>query len=216
MFFALYNLVWQIQFFGIVLVVSDRMGAIQRQLLRSVRPPLHREAELEEATTFGGQWWVAEGEIRRLQRARLALHRVARLCGHHFGLALSLSMLNRLLQVVCTSYSTVLMVKHWPHLSFGLRAMATTFGALSVVEACCPLALCWACTSAADRAVRVGLVLNKIQFLLPPRVTSRSLQLAVEKLHFSAAGFFDLHLRLFVALIGTSVTYVIILVQLRS
>ncbi|XP_046995977.1 putative gustatory receptor 2a [Schistocerca americana] len=192
------------------------MGAIRRQLLRSVRPPLHREAELEEAATSGARRWVAEGGLWWLQRARLALHRVARLCGQHFVLSLSLSFLNRLLQLVCTSYSSVLLANNWQHLSFGLCALAAAIGVLLVVEASFLLALCWACSSAQDRAVRVGLVLDKIQSLLGPSVTSSSLQLAVENLCFSAAGFFDLDLRLFVALIGTSVTYVIILVQFRK
>ncbi|XP_046996161.1 putative gustatory receptor 2a [Schistocerca americana] len=192
------------------------MGAIRRQLLRSVRPTLRREAELEEAATSGGRRWVAEGGLWRLQRPRLALHRVARLCGQHFGLSLSLSFLNRLLQLVCTSYSSVLLANNWQYLSFGLRALAAAIGVLLVVEASFLLAQCWACSSAQDRAVRVGLVLDKIQSLLGPSVTSRSLQLAVENLRFSAAGFLDLDVRLFVALIGTSVTYVIILVQFRK
>ncbi|XP_049798796.1 gustatory receptor 23a-like [Schistocerca nitens] len=189
------------------------MGAVCTQLLRSVRPPLCREAELEEAASSGGRLWVAEGELRRLQRARLSLHRVARLCGQHFGVALLLSVLKNSVRMVLKTYFLVLFVKWNDFLEKKLFVVAYVTSVELVFAAGNLLTMCWACSSASSRAATAGRLMDLILALPPPLSAPGVLHLPVGKLAFSAAGFFDIDLHLFVAVIGTVVTYIVILAQ---
>ncbi|XP_049857536.1 putative gustatory receptor 2a [Schistocerca gregaria] len=192
------------------------MGRLNSQLLKSVRPPLHGEADLEEAVTSGRQWWATEGKLRRLQRARLALHRVARLCGQHFGPALLLSVLNTLIQIVYLSYALVLRVKYWPWLENYGHSDVLVLSALLFYTTSYLLAICWICSSAVDRAGTARKLLEMIRILSPSVTNSICLRLSVESMRFSAIGFFDIDLHLFVAVLGATVTYLIILVQFYS
>ncbi|XP_049833531.1 putative gustatory receptor 2a [Schistocerca gregaria] len=208
-----YSHLWQVQFFGIVLTVRDRLGVVCTLMVRSVRPPLDGEAQLEEAATSGGRRWVSEGDLRRLQRARLALHRVARLCGGHFGIALLLSVVNSSIRMVLLTYGVVLMATRVQFLKSVLIVAGCVACTKLVVAAGDLLAVCWACSSAEDRAATVGRLADRILALPLPSPAPRALHLSVERLTFSAAGFFDIDLHLFVAVVGTVVTYIVILAQ---
>ncbi|XP_047116755.1 putative gustatory receptor 2a [Schistocerca piceifrons] len=191
------------------------MGAIRVQLVRSVRPPLHGEAELDEAVVSGGRRWAAEGELRRLQRARLALHRVARLCGHHFGPALLLSVLQHAVQMVSLTYNVVLLAQSDRDPTHQTRAATFSLCLFVLAITVSLLAMCWLCSSAANLADTVGELLGKLQILLRRGITSDVLCLSIKRMNFSAAGFFDIDLSLFIATIGTTITYVIILIQFK-
>ncbi|XP_049798780.1 gustatory receptor 23a-like [Schistocerca nitens] len=189
------------------------MSAVCTQLLRSVRPPLCREAELEEAASSGGRLWVAEGELRRLQRARLSLHRVARLCGQHFGLALLLSVLKSLVRMVLMTYFLVLLLRWYKFVQKESLVVVYVTCVELVFAAGSLLAMCWVCSSASARAATAGRLMDLILAIRPRSSAPGVLQLSVEKLAFSAAGFFDIDLHLFAAVIGTVVTYIVILAQ---
>ncbi|XP_047107198.1 gustatory receptor 23a-like [Schistocerca piceifrons] len=212
-FVVAYSHLWQVQFFSIVLTVRDLLGVVCTLLVRSVRPPLDREVQLEEAATSGGRRWVAEGDLRRLQRARLALHRVARLCGRHFGIVLVLSVIHSSILLVLLTYGVVLMVTRLQFLESVLIVAGCVACTKLVVAAGNLLAVCWACSSAADRAATVGRMVDRILAPPLPFPAPRVLHLSVERLTFSAAGFFDIDLHLFVAVVGTVVTYIVILAQ---
>ncbi|XP_046996202.1 uncharacterized protein LOC124611416 [Schistocerca americana] len=207
-------MVWRVQFFGIVLVLRHRMSIVCWQLLRSTRPPASSEAELEELATRAGQPGAAgavEAEVRRLQRARMALHRCARLCTLHFGPALLLAVLGDLVAIPCLTYS-------WLNISSSSRSsvkLGLTCLWLAVVL-CRHLVVCWVCSSAADRAVRADLVMSRMQPMLHPGAVVEVLRLSVDTLRFSAMGFFDINLHLFMSTVSTAVAYLTILGEFHT
>ncbi|XP_047001293.1 gustatory receptor 68a-like [Schistocerca americana] len=160
-------------------------------------------------------WWAAGGELRRLQRARLALHRAARLCGHHFGPALLLSVLQHAVQMVTLTYNVVLLAQSDRDPTHQTRAATYSLCLFVLAITTSLLAMCWLCSSAADLADTVGELLAKLQILLQQETTSDVLCLSIKRMNFSAAGFFDIDLSLFVATIGATITYVIILIQFK-
>ncbi|XP_049855361.1 gustatory receptor 23a-like [Schistocerca gregaria] len=187
------------------------MGIVCGQLLRSTRPPAGSEAELEEMATRAGQPGAAgavEAEVRRLQRARMALHRCSRLCSLHFGPTLLLSVLADFIVMTCTAYWIILLAQQRAK---STQILVSVSGFTSVL--CCQLLVCWVCSSAADRADRAALLLSRLQPLLRPGPAVDVLQLPVERLRVSAMGFCDIDLRLFTATISAAATYLVILVQ---
>ncbi|XP_046991878.1 uncharacterized protein LOC124597138 [Schistocerca americana] len=182
-------------------------------MVRSVRPPLDGEVQLEEAATSGRRRWVAEGDLWRLQHSRLALHRVARLCERHFGIALVLCVIRSSTRMFLLTYGVVLMVTRLQFLESVLIVAGCVACTKLVVAAGNLLAVCWACSSAVDRAATVGRLVDRILALPLPSPAPRVLHLSVGRLTFSAAGFFDIDLHLFVAVVGTVVTYIVILAQ---
>ncbi|XP_049776452.1 putative gustatory receptor 2a [Schistocerca cancellata] len=214
-----YSLLWHVQFFGIVLLVRDRLGAINTLLLAAVRPPLGSEAELEELVTqpsLAGRALVVEDDLLRLQRATLALHRTARLCRRHFGPALLLAVLRSFASVVSLSYAV---------LETGRRSQMPERVRLPLVAGlscwlglslCHALLACWVCSSAAERAATVGLRMARVRLLVRSSGSSGVLQLPVDRLHFSAAGFFDIDLPLFVSITTAAVAYLVVLIQFSA
>ncbi|XP_049771111.1 uncharacterized protein LOC126128289 [Schistocerca cancellata] len=200
------------QFFGIVLVLRHRMGIVCGQLLRSTRPPAGSETELEELATRIGQPGETRkveavgAEVRRLQRARMALHRCARLCTLHFGPALLMAVLGDLVAIPCLTYS-LLNISSTSSVMLGLTCLW-----LAAVL-CRHLLVCWVCSSVADRAVRAGLVMSRLQPMLHPRAVVEVLRLPVDTMRFSSMGFFDINLHLFMSTVSTAVAYLTILVE---
>ncbi|XP_047113403.1 gustatory receptor 23a-like [Schistocerca piceifrons] len=190
------------------------MGVVCGQLLRSTRPPAGSEAELEELATRAGQPGAAgavEAEVRRLQRARMALHRCSRLCSLHFGPALLLSVLADFIVMTCTAYWLIVLAQERDK---STEILVSLFGLTNIL--CRQLALCWVCSSAADRADRAALLLSRLQPLLRRGPAVDVLQLPVERLRISAMGFCDIDLRVFTAIISAAVTYLVILVQFHK
>ncbi|XP_046996100.1 putative gustatory receptor 2a [Schistocerca americana] len=181
-------------------------------LLRSVWPRIREENDLDEAVTWPGLSaapLVAVGELRRLQRARLALHRCGLLCGRHFGPALLLAAASNFVMIVTLSYGVVM-----------TRAMKQNSLLLSLLSSWLLFVLgnllltCWACSSASHRAVRVTLLLYKVETLLRRSDACDTFRLEVEPLHFSAAGFFNISLSLFMSIVSAAVTYLIVILQI--
>ncbi|XP_049771035.1 gustatory receptor 23a-like [Schistocerca cancellata] len=190
------------------------MGIVCGQLLRSTRPPAGSEEELEELATRAGQPGAAGAvgaEVRRLQRARLALHRCARLCGLHFGPALLLAILGDFVEMTCCAYWLIILAQ-------GTDKRAEILVKLSALTNVLlrQLVVCWVCSSAADRADRAALLLSRLQPLLRPGPAVDVLRLPVDRLRVSAMGFCDIDLHVFTATVSAAVTYLVILVQFHK
>ncbi|XP_049798785.1 gustatory receptor 23a-like [Schistocerca nitens] len=151
---------------------------------------------------------AAFGELRRLQRARLALHRCSLLCGRHFGPALLLAAAGNFVGIVSLSYGLVMVRvsrQSSPSMAWLSIWLLFVLGNL--------LLTCWACSSAANRATRVAVLFSKIQTLLRPGDASDTSRLEMDPLHFSAAGFFDVNLPLFVSTVSAAVAYMVVFLQ---
>ncbi|XP_049945924.1 putative gustatory receptor 2a [Schistocerca serialis cubense] len=188
------------------------MGIVCGQLLRSTRPPAGSEAELEEMmATRAVQRGVAQlagAEVRRLQRARMALHRCTRLCSLHFGPALLLAVLGDFVVMTCTAYWLIVLT---PQADKNAEILVNVY-ALSTVL-CGQLLVCWVCSSAAERTDRAGLLLSRLQPLLRPGPAVDVLQLPVDRLRVSGMGFYDVDLHIFITTVSAAATYLVILVQ---
>ncbi|XP_046996072.1 gustatory receptor 23a-like [Schistocerca americana] len=190
------------------------MGIVCGQLLRSTRPPAGSEEELEELATRAGQPGVAGAvgaEVRRLQRARLALHRCARLCGLHFGPALLLAILGDFVEMTCCAYWLIILAQETDKRA---EILVKLFALTNVLLR--QLVVCWVCSSAADRADRAGLLLSRLQPLLRPGPAVDVLRLPMDRLRVSAMGFCDIDLHVFTATVSAAVTYLVILVQFHK
>ncbi|XP_046996217.1 gustatory receptor for sugar taste 43a-like [Schistocerca americana] len=187
------------------------MGIVCGQLLRSTQPPAGSEAELEEMATRAGQRWAAQlagAGVQRLQRARMALHRCARLCSLHFGPALLLAVLGDFVVMTCTAYWLIVLT---PQADKNAEILVNVY-ALSTVL-CRQLLVCWVCSSAAERSDRASLLLSRLQPLLRPGPAVDILRLPVEKLRVSAMGFYDIDLHIFINTVSAAATYLVILAQ---
>ncbi|XP_049946424.1 gustatory receptor 23a-like [Schistocerca serialis cubense] len=190
------------------------MGVVCGQLLRSTRPPAGSEAELEELATRAGQpgaAQVAGAEVRRLQRARMALHRCARLCSLHFGPALLLAVLGDFVVMTCSAYWLIVLT---PQADKSVEVVVNMYALTTVL--CRHLLVCWVCSSAAERTDRAGLLLSRLQPLLRPGPALDVLQLPVDRLRVSAMGFCHINLQTFATTVSAAVTYLVILVQFHK
>ncbi|XP_047001278.1 putative gustatory receptor 2a [Schistocerca americana] len=209
--------IWQVQFFCIVLAVWDRLGSVNLQLLRSVRPPVDSEVDLEAVLTragLAGAPVALEPQLRRLQRARLALHRSALLCGQHFGAPLLLNVVCNFLVIVNLSYSvTVKLREDQPDMAMRcvglLKPSLWMFYSLARM-----LIICWACSSASERAERSELLMSKVQVLLRSGKPLEVLQVSMDKLKFHAFGFFDVNTSFFLSFLGAASAYFVIVIEL--
>ncbi|XP_049798800.1 gustatory receptor 23a-like [Schistocerca nitens] len=190
------------------------MGVVCGQLLRSTRPPAGSEAELEELATRAGQPGAAGAagtDVRRLQRARMALHRFARLCSLHFGPTLLLALLDDFVVMTCTAYWLTVLASQTDK---SVDILVNVFALTSAL--CRQLVVCWVCSSAAERADRAGLLLSRLQPLLRPGPALDVLQLPVDRLRVTAMGFCDINLQTFTTSVSAAVTYLVILVQFHK
>ncbi|XP_047002614.1 putative gustatory receptor 2a [Schistocerca americana] len=195
------------------------MGIVRGHVLRSTWPPTGSEDALEELATRAGQPGVAGAvgaEVRRLQRARLTIHRCARLCSLHFGPALLLAVLGDFVVMTCCAYWLVCVTTE-AHYPLANKSTLVLVNAFSLTNALCrQLAVCWACSSAAERADRTGLLLSRLEPLLCSGPAADVLRLPVDRLCVSAMGFFNIDLQIFVTTVSAAVAYLVILIQIPT
>ncbi|XP_049855558.1 putative gustatory receptor 2a [Schistocerca gregaria] len=207
---------WHVQFIGLLLTLRHRLGIVNVQLVRSVRPPVSSDADLEHVVPragLPGAPVALEAELRRLQRARLALHRCARLCGRHFGPALLLNVLGSFVTLVNLSFSIALTSRHSEAPVSLIYVIRLALSLWIFVILARLLTFCWACSSTAERALHSEQLMARVQVLLPPRETVNALRLPMDAVQFSACGFFNINMPLFGSFVGGAVAYFVILLQ---
>ncbi|XP_016998575.2 putative gustatory receptor 2a isoform X1 [Drosophila takahashii] len=205
------------QIFTATQIVRQRLEVL---LVALQQLQLQQKSSSEEEEESQSQSDVEEAAMEQLIAVRLVYQRVwalVALLNRCYGLSMLIQVGNDFLAITSNCY--------WMFLNFRQSA-ASPYDILQIVASAVwsaphlgnVLVLSLLCDRTAQCATRLALCLHQVSVDLRNEchnalITQFSLQLLHQRLHFSAAGFFNVDCTLLYTIVGATTTYLIILIQ---